>query len=109
MRAIRRYYCCCTRSLEKIIDYIGMSKLINEYSATIIDVRSEQEFKEGHINGAINIPLYRIKNDCANAIRDRNKYIIVYCTSGIRSQKAQIILNSLGYNNVYNLKCGYIQ
>lgn len=108
MRAIRRYYCCCTRSFEKIVDYAGMSKLINEYSAVVIDVRSEQEFKEGHINGAINIPLYRIKNDCINAIRDKNKYIVVYCTSGIRSQKAQIILNSLGYSNVYNLKCGYM-
>lgn len=109
MRAIRRYYCCCTRSFEKIVDYVGMSKLINEYSTVVIDVRSQQEFKEGHINGAINIPLYRIKNDCTNVITDRNKYIVVYCTSGIRSQKAQIILNSLGYNNVYNLKCGYIQ
>ena len=58
---------------------------------TIIDVRSTQEFQEGHIDGAISIPEYEI---------------IVYCTSGQRSKKAKQKLEKLGYKKVYNLYNG---
>lgn len=84
-----------------------MSSLVNRYSAILLDVRSNQEFKEGHIDGAINIPLCDVKNNVPKLISDKGKYIIAYCTSGIRSKKAQKILNSLGYRNVYNLMSGF--
>lgn len=80
-----------------------MEEIINKYPTIIVDVRSEQEFKEGHINGAINIPLYKVKSDFQKKIKNKNEYIVLYCTSGIRSKKAQNILISMGYTNVYNL------
>ncbi|MBP3502988.1 MAG: rhodanese-like domain-containing protein [Clostridia bacterium] len=84
-----------------------MINILNNYSAILLDVRSRQEFKEGHIDGAINIPLCDVKKEVPKRITDKNKYIIVYCTSGIRSKKAQKILNSMGYKNVYNLISGF--
>lgn len=76
---------------------------MKKYQITIIDVRSEQEYYEGHIDGAINIPLSNIKNKINNYIKDKNAIIVVYCSAGIRSRKAQEILSIQGYSNVYNL------
>ena len=69
----------------------------------LIDIRSNQEYNEGHYDGAINIPLYEIKEEIAKHVSDKSSTIIVYCTTGHRSRKAQEILNSLGYTDVYNL------
>lgn len=76
--------------------------------ATIIDVRSPQEYKEGHINGAISIPDYQIKREIQKKIPNKNELIVVYCSTGHRSQKSQKILENLGYTNVYNLYEGII-
>ena len=103
MSNIRKRCCCYTRGFEKNIDYKGMEEIINKYPTIIVDVRSEQEFKEGHINGAINIPLYKVKSDFPKKVKNKNEYRVLYCTSGIRSKKAQNILISMGYTNVYNL------
>lgn len=76
--------------------------------ATIIDVRSPQEYKEGHINGAISIPDYQIKRDAQKKILNKDELIVVYCSTGHRSQKSQKILENLGYINVYNVYEGII-
>lgn len=76
--------------------------------ATIIDVRSPQEYKEGHLDGAISIPDYQIKKDIEKRITNKDELIVVYCSTGHRSQKSQKILENLGYTNVYNLYEGII-
>lgn len=80
-----------------------MISLRTKYPITIIDVRSEQEYYEGHIDGAINIPLSNIKKQIINVVKDKDAIIVVYCSAGIRSRKAQEILSLQGYSNVYNL------
>lgn len=72
----------------------------------LLDVRSPQEFEEGHINGAINLPLYELCKNAKNKINDTNRIVICYCATGIRSKKAVKILQKCGYKNVYNLKNG---
>lgn len=72
----------------------------------LIDVRSLQEYNEGHLNGAINIPLYDLKKNIYKYVNDKNRNIIVYCQTGKRSSKATKILKEIGFNNVYNLKGG---
>jgi len=72
----------------------------------LLDVRSPQEYREGHLNGATNIPLYELEICCDCKLRDKEKTIIVYCQSGIRSKKAIRILNKNGYRNLYHLKGG---
>ncbi len=70
----------------------------------IIDVRSKKEYKEGHLNGAINIPLSDIKKEIKNITTD--KKILLYCQSGLRSKRALKLLENLGYKELYNLKGG---
>lgn len=72
--------------------------------ASIIDVRSQQEYEEGHLEGAINIPYYEIKRRKINL--DKGKEIVVYCEKGSRSRTAYRILKKFGYKNVYSLYMG---
>ena len=88
---------------------IGLDELkqFQKEGAMIIDVRSPQEYQEGHIDGAILIPEYEIKKKAKVKLGDKEKKIVVYCSSGGRSKKAQKILRKLGYNHVYNLYNGF--
>lgn len=86
------------------INYDQMLEIIKNNYTVIIDVRSKNEYNEGHINGAINIPLSKINS--VIKIANKNDIIIVYCKLGIRSKKAVDILNKMGYNNVFSLKNG---
>lgn len=92
---------------EKDIGLEEAKQLQNE-GAMLIDVRSPQEFREGHLDGAISIPEYDIKKEIEKIVLDKNKNIVVYCSSGGRSKKAQKTLNKLGYQNVYNVYNGFI-
>ena len=74
---------------------------------TVIDVRSPQEYKEGHIEGAISIPEYELENRARNELIDLEKPIIVYCSTGHRSKRAQELLEQMGYKEVYNLENGW--
>lgn len=71
----------------------------------IIDVRSEKEFAEGHIDNAMNFPLKDLGNFSINLPENKNYY--VQCLSGYRSMIAISILKSKGVENVMNIKGGY--
>ncbi len=72
----------------------------------ILDVRTEREFASGHIHQAENIN-YLSKDFRAKVNHlPKDKTYLVYCRSGIRSQKAMEIMKSLGYKKIYNLKSG---
>lgn len=72
----------------------------------IIDVRNKREYEESHIYGSINIPEYEINENFENMIKNKNKPIVLYCTTGYRSTKAYHKLKELGYQEVYNLYGG---
>ena len=74
--------------------------------AIIIDVRSKQEYNEGHIQDAINIPDHEINNNIENIVRNKNQLVVLYCQSGSRSQNAYIKMLRKGYKNVYCLAGG---
>lgn len=57
-------------------------------------------------DGAINIPLYKLLECYEYKLKDKNKIIVIYCQSGIRSKKAIKILFKKGFKNLYNLKGG---
>ena len=57
-------------------------------------------------DGAINIPLYNLLECYEYKLKDKNKIIVIYCQSGIRSKKAIKILFKKGFKNLYNLKGG---
>ena len=72
----------------------------------LLDVREEYEYQEGHIKGAVNLPLREIleKKDSL----PKNKDIYVYCRSGHRSADAVNFLKSLGFEKVHNIEGGFI-
>ena len=74
--------------------------------ALLIDVRSKQEYQEGHLLGAINIPEYEIVKRVQREIPRKNQLIVVYCQYGGRSRNVYTIMRKIGYSNIYNLYGG---
>jgi len=68
--------------------------------AQIVDVRTPAEYKGGHINKSVNIPLQDLQKQLKKL--DKNKVVITCCASGMRSASAKSILISNGFNTVYN-------
>lgn len=68
----------------------------------LLDVRSEEEFKENRIKGAVLIPYTEITERIETEFSDKNALILVYCRSGRRSAIAANELVLLGYTNVYD-------
>jgi phage shock protein E len=73
--------------------------------AVLIDVRTQKEFDEKHLPGAVLIPHDSIMDHIPGFAPNRNVIIYVYCGTGRRADKALKALNSIGYRNVINL-CG---
>ena len=82
-------------SCDKAIDMQGEG-------AIIVDVREKEEYDEEHLDDAINIPYTEIVNKISE-YADTDTKIIVYCKSGVRSNKAANSLINAGYKNIYDL------
>ena len=79
---------------------------VKEYSTTdgavLLDVRTPDEYRQGHIPGSKNVPLQSISK-VADMIDNKSTPIFVYCLSGARSRQAAAILKQMGYTNVKNI------
>lgn len=73
----------------------------SEVDYVLVDVRTREEFASGHIAGAVNIPVDQISSRLSEFPTD--KPIVLYCRSGNRSSQAAAILNSAGYQGIYDL------
>ena len=76
-----------------------MKELMKDSKTVLFDVRSKEEYDEGHLDKAENRPLTTIDE----VKLDKNTPIIVYCKSGARSGEAAKMLLEMGYKNIYNL------
>ena len=72
----------------------------SESGYVIIDARTQEEYDQGHIPGAILIPEYEIADRAEKELPDKDQLILVYCRSGRRSKIAAEELIKLGYTNV---------
>ena len=72
----------------------------SEEGYVILDVRTQEEYDQGHIPGAILIPDYEISAKAETVMTDKNQLILVYCRSGRRSKLAAEALVKLGYTNI---------
>lgn len=70
--------------------------------ALLVDVRTKDEFDQGHLVGARNIPLDYIEGNADALAADKDREIVLYCRSGRRSGIAQTILRSRGFRQVLN-------
>ncbi len=69
--------------------------------AMAIDVRTPAEYQSGHYKGAKNIPLQELQSRL-HELGDKNRAIVVYCASGMRSAQALTILTKAGFTDVMN-------
>ena len=77
-----------------------------EKGAFIVDIREKYEYKRGHINGAVNIPLSELRSRMSEIPKDRPVYL--HCRSGQRSYNAVMALQNSGYGNVCNIAGSFL-
>ncbi len=93
----------------KSINNTSALKLINEVdNLLILDVRRFSEFKSGKIPNSINIPVDDLEFELDELEEFKEKPILVYCKSGIRSSVACSLLEEEGFSNLYNLRGGIL-
>lgn len=80
--------------------------LDNKCSLFLLDVRTPQEYQAGHLEGGYLLPIAELAQRMNEIPHD--KPIVVYCRSGVRSQRALEYLKSIGYKEVYNLAGGIL-
>lgn len=77
-------------------------EMMDAGDAVVLDVREQSEYDEGHIPGAVLLPVGSIDEDTADAvIPEKSATVLVYCRSGNRSKTAAAALAELGYTDVY--------
>ena len=96
----------CGREVKKEAVYVNITaqeakKLMDkEEGYVILDVRTEEEYAQGHIPGAVLIPDYEIETKAEEILTDKDQMILVYCRSGRRSKNAAQVLVELGYTDI---------
>ncbi|WP_133470710.1 rhodanese-like domain-containing protein [Paraglaciecola marina] len=85
---------------------LSQAAILNDknYSYIVIDVRSTEEFADGHIPRAINIPLSEISSNLDQFHSFTDKEIVLYCRSGYRANKAAGILSDNGFSKIHHLE-----
>lgn len=77
-------------------------KMMDEQEVTVLDVRTAQEYAEGYIPNAVNLPNEEIGKEPPELLPDKDAVLLVYCRSGRRSKAAADKLVELGYTKVYD-------
>ena len=80
----------------------GVADYHNTPGAILLDVRTPQEYREGHIPGSKNLPLQTI-DKVDSIVENKDTVLYVYCHSGARSRQAVSYLQHMGYTNVNNI------
>ena len=80
----------------------GVKEYLATPGAVLLDVRTSEEYRDGHIPGSKNVPLQALDN-VASVAENKNMALYVYCRSGARSRQAAGLLRRMGYRNVNNI------
>ena len=73
-----------------------------EAGATLVDVRTPEEFAAGHLPGAVNLPVDELPQRLGE-LGSPEKPLVIYCRSGARSTRAERLLKERGFEQVFNL------
>ncbi len=83
-----------------------MTNMVNRDNAVIVDIRGQGDFSKGHIQGAINVPLSKIKQNTKDLEKYKDSPIIMVCANGIQVSAACQILKKSGFEQVNKLSGG---
>jgi len=75
----------------------------------ILDVRTPEEFAEGHIDGAVNLDVQARDFEKKLRVLDRKKSYLVYCRTGNRSRKATVAMEALGFRSIFHMNEGIVK
>ncbi len=78
-------------------------RLLAAGQARVVDVREPEEYAEGHIPGAVLLPLGRVEAEAPYVLPNKEAVWLIYCRSGVRSARAAAILAGMGYRHLYDL------
>lgn len=96
----------------KYVDAISMNELLQDENTIVIDMRNHYEYEVGHFVKAIEIPSDTFRDQLPMAVNmmkgNEDKNIIMYCTGGIRCEKASAYMLHKGFKNVFHLEGGII-
>ncbi len=96
----------------KYVNAEQFNQLTNDPDTVIIDMRNHYEFEVGHFENAIEVPSDTFREQLPMAVdmmkADKDKNIIMYCTGGIRCEKASAYMLHQGFKNVFHLEGGII-
>jgi rhodanese-related sulfurtransferase len=90
-----------TGSTLQQVSVAEAKKLIDDGKVTVVDVRTPEEYKEGHIPGATSLPLQELEDRLAEL--DKQTPYLLVCRTGSRSAEAQKILSKNGFTNTFNM------
>jgi UPF0176 protein len=97
----------------KYVDAESFNKLTSDPETIVVDMRNHYEFEVGHFENAIEIPSDTFREQLPMAVsmlqENKDKNIIMYCTGGIRCEKASAWMLHNGFKNVFHLEGGIIQ
>ena len=79
---------------------------MNREKGVVIDVCGADEFAQGHIKGAVNVPLDELEARLDKAVKNKSTPVIMVCAAVARSKRAQTIAQKLGYEKVHSLQGG---
>ena len=91
-----------TETAYKKISAQEAKEIIESEDVVILDVRTKEEYNEGHIENAVLLPIDDISSKAEDLLRNKDAKILVYCRSGNRSATASKQLIKMGYTNVYD-------
>ena len=94
---------CSSSGYTHISQEKAMQIMREETGYLIVDVRRPNEFAEGHIAGAINVPNETIESETPELLPDKEQVLLVYCRTGRRSREAAGKLAGMGYTAVYDI------
>ena len=80
----------------------------NHKEGVLLDIRTPEEFGEGHIEGASNLDFYSSGFRADLDSLDKDGVYFIYCRSGSRTSQTKILMESLGFKNVYDLRGGIL-
>jgi len=96
----------------KYVDAVQFNSLTNDADTIVVDMRNHYEYEVGHFENAIEIPSDTFREQLPMAVNmlqnEKDKNIIMYCTGGIRCEKASAYMLYNGFKNVFHLEGGII-
>ncbi len=89
-------------TINEVITSEEAKIMMDKSLGVIVDVRTPEEFNEGHIENAINLPVDEIEDRALEVLPNKKETYLLYCRSGNRSAQGAKILENMGYEIIYD-------